>query len=176
MEMRSDQMTEPGVLSASTRPPRAGARSCCKTRLAIGAGAAPACVARNASTRWPMQHHLGGVNSLPRPLALKRTLSRSAGGVSARDFGERLQLGAGDVLLAFELAHLRRKPLAIGAGGAPEMLAQARRGPRTPVSYFTSLPIYFGSALAGRSMIDSAGWNSVIVLAVSLALTMCWRR
>jgi hypothetical protein len=46
---------------------------------------------------------------------------------SAADFGERLQLGAGDAHLAFELPQLGREPIAFGAGGAAEMLAQARQ-------------------------------------------------
>jgi hypothetical protein len=77
--------------------------------------------------------------------------------------------------LAFEMPQFGREPLALGAGGAREALAQARRGLRTSVSYFISLPIYFGSAPAGRLAIDSAVWNSLIVLPDSVALTMCWR-
>src|SRR5712692_6738438 len=54
---------------------------------------------------------------------------RSPGGAlcSAPNFGERLQFGAGDGLLALQLAQFGQQPLALGALGARDLVPEARQ-------------------------------------------------
>src|SRR5437763_6114588 len=80
----------------------------------------------SSSVHERMPPPFGGPSSLfihHRARSLPRPVRRG----SAADFGERLELGAGDALLAFEMAQFRREPLAVGAGRAAEMVAQARQ-------------------------------------------------
>src|SRR5207247_618058 len=57
-----------------------------------------------------------------------KSLPRGAGEsfkASAANLGQCLELGLGDALLPFELAQFGQQVLALGAGGAPDVLAQA---------------------------------------------------
>src|SRR5207248_1108239 len=71
----------------------------------------------------PVSHGL----LIHQPRRRPKILSRGAGKALAADFGERLELGAGDALLSFEMAQFRRQPLTVGASRAADLVAQARQ-------------------------------------------------